>query len=40
MASDNKHLSNNPPDEKDYNYSRVLNVHIWSDYTDIGSLLI
>ena len=39
MASDNNHLSNNPPDDKDYNYSRVLDVHIWSDYPEVNDFI-
>ena len=37
MTSSNTDYSNNPP--RDYNYSRVLDVHIWSDYPEVNDFI-
>ena len=37
MTSSNTDYSNNPP--KDYNYSRVLDVHIWSNYPEVNEFI-
>jgi hypothetical protein len=36
MTSSNTNDSNNP--SKDYNHSRLLDVHIWSDYPEVMTL--
>ena len=37
MTSSNTDYSNNPP--RDYSYSRVLDVHIWSDYPEVNDFI-
>ena len=37
MTSSNINDSNNPP--IDYNYSRVLDVHIWSNYPEVNEFI-
>ena len=37
MTSDNSNDSNNPP--RDYNYSRLLDVHVWSDYPEVNDFI-
>ena len=37
MTSDNSNESNNPP--RDYNYSRLLDVHVWSDYPEVNDFI-
>ena len=37
MTSDNSNESNNPP--RDYNYSRLLDVHVWSDYPEVNEFI-
>jgi hypothetical protein len=37
MTSDNSNESNNPP--RDYNYSRLLDVHVWSDYPEVNAVI-
>ena len=37
MTSSNTNDSNNPP--RDYNYSRLLDVHIWSDYPEVNEFI-
>ena len=37
MTLSNTDYSNNPP--RDYNYSRVLDVHIWSDYPEVNDFI-
>ena len=37
MTTDNTDISNNPP--RDYNNSRLLDVHIWSDYPEVNEFI-
>ena len=37
MITDNTDISNNPP--RDYNNSRLLDVHIWSDYPEVNEFI-
>ena len=37
MTSSDTNNSNNPP--RDYNHSRLLDVHIWSDYPEVNEFI-
>ena len=37
MTSDNRNNINNVP--RDLNYSRVLDVHVWSDYKEVNDFV-